>query len=221
MRAMVDAAIELFAAVGYDGASTRVVAERAGCSETLLFRYFGGKRGLLLAICNRLTERDVERLRAEDFSNLEEYLEKTLLNTLANIRRDGAAIRVIAGAIVTDDELAAEFEQRHDEAVEYLTEQLAHFQRAGTIGADVDIASVAAAMEQAGFALGLLVQVVYGKPQSELEAVVRTLAAVLSAGMRGERAAVGSPVWREAAVQAAREASDDIGRLLSLLGSVK
>src|SRR5258706_3826501 len=46
-RALVEAAITLFADEGYGGVSTRAVAERAGCSETLLFRYFRGKRGLL------------------------------------------------------------------------------------------------------------------------------------------------------------------------------
>ncbi len=221
MQALVEAAIELFAEVGYDGASTRVIAERARCSETLVFRYFGGKRGLLIAICNRMTERRIERIRAEDAPDLEEYLQRHLLNVLAHMRRDGPAIRIITGAIVTDGELAAEMEQRHDDEVAWVTEQLAHFQRAGAIGPDVDIASVATALEQAAFALGLLVQVVYGKPQEELDGVVRTLASVLSAGMRGELAAVGSPKWRQEAVQAAREASDEIERLLTLLGSVK
>ena len=220
MAAMVDAAIELFAEVGYDGASTRVVAERAGCSETLLFRYFGGKRGLLLAVCNRMTERRVERLRAEDFDDLQDFLEQHVLNVLAHMRRDAAAIRIITSAIVTDGELAAEFEQRHDEEVEYTTAQLAHFQRAGAIGPDVDIASIAAALEQAAFAVGLLVQVVYGKPQSELEGIARALAAALSAGMRGDTPAVGSAAWRKEVRKAARTANDDIGRLLALLRSV-
>jgi AcrR family transcriptional regulator len=183
-QVLVDAAIELFAEVGYDGASTRMVAERAGCSETLLFRYFGGKRGLLLAICNRMTERHVERLRAEDFADVETYLEHHVLNVLAQMRRDGPSIRVIVGAIVTDGELAAEFEQRHDEEVEFVTAQLDHFRRAGTIAPHVDLRSIAKAVEQASFALGLLLQGVYGKPQSELKAVARAMATTLGAGMR-------------------------------------
>jgi AcrR family transcriptional regulator len=44
-RLLIDAAIETFNARGYQ-ASTREIADRADVSETLLFRYFGGKAGL-------------------------------------------------------------------------------------------------------------------------------------------------------------------------------
>ena len=43
---LLEAARELFASKGYSGTSTREIAERAGVSETLMFRYFGSKVGL-------------------------------------------------------------------------------------------------------------------------------------------------------------------------------
>lgn len=218
MRAIVQAAVELFAAEGYDGVSTRTIAERAGCSETLLFRYFGGKRGLLLAICNEMTDRNVERPRAEDYDDLRTYLEEQLLGMIGHIRASAAQLRVITAAIVSDHELAAEFELRHDEAVEYMAEQLAHFQRTGAIAPDVDVVSIAAALEQMGFALGLLVQVVYGKPQAELAAIAKAMAETLTLGMRGAPGAAGDDGWREEAVRAARDASEDLERLLGVLG---
>ena len=49
-RALIEAATAVFAEHGYDAATTREVAERAGCSEGLIHRYFMGKHGLLLAI---------------------------------------------------------------------------------------------------------------------------------------------------------------------------
>jgi AcrR family transcriptional regulator len=45
-RALLTAARELFAAVGYDATTVRAVADRAGVNQALLFRYFGNKRGL-------------------------------------------------------------------------------------------------------------------------------------------------------------------------------
>ena len=45
-RLLLEAAQELFSAQGYAGTSTREIAERAGVSETLMFRYFGSKVGL-------------------------------------------------------------------------------------------------------------------------------------------------------------------------------
>lgn len=44
-RLLLESAVELFNEAGYD-ASTREIAERAGVSETLLFRNFGNKAGL-------------------------------------------------------------------------------------------------------------------------------------------------------------------------------
>lgn len=45
-RALLEAARELFAAVGYDATTVRAVADRAGVNQALLFRHFGNKEGL-------------------------------------------------------------------------------------------------------------------------------------------------------------------------------
>ena len=45
-RLLLDAASHLFTTQGFRGTSTREIAERAGVSETLMFRYFGSKVGL-------------------------------------------------------------------------------------------------------------------------------------------------------------------------------
>ena len=46
-RLLLEAAGDLFSSQGYSGTSTREIADRAGVSETLMFRYFGSKVGLL------------------------------------------------------------------------------------------------------------------------------------------------------------------------------
>src|SRR5256885_1648577 len=53
-KALCAAAVEVFARSGFDGATTREVATRAGVSEGLIQRYFGGKAGLLQAIVGNL-----------------------------------------------------------------------------------------------------------------------------------------------------------------------
>ena len=45
-RLLLEAAHELFTSQGFSGTSTREIAELAGVSETLMFRYFGSKVGL-------------------------------------------------------------------------------------------------------------------------------------------------------------------------------
>ncbi len=49
MRRILDAAIEVFAAEGYDGASTRTLAERAKVNLPAIQYYFGSKEGLYRA----------------------------------------------------------------------------------------------------------------------------------------------------------------------------
>src|ERR1700746_568927 len=49
-QALIQAATELFASRGYDTATTREIAARAGCAEGLIHRYFQGKAGLLSAL---------------------------------------------------------------------------------------------------------------------------------------------------------------------------
>lgn len=55
-RRLLDAGIELFAELGYERASTRVIARRAGVSLPALQYYFGGKEGLYRACAQYITE---------------------------------------------------------------------------------------------------------------------------------------------------------------------
>jgi TetR/AcrR family transcriptional regulator len=49
-RQIVHAAIELFARKGFDGTTTREIAQAAGVSEALIFRHFPTKHDLYRAI---------------------------------------------------------------------------------------------------------------------------------------------------------------------------
>jgi hypothetical protein len=49
-RALMLAALRLFATKGYEATTTREIASAAGCAEGLIHRYFKGKAGLLPAL---------------------------------------------------------------------------------------------------------------------------------------------------------------------------
>ena len=57
---IIDAALELMYERGYDGTTTRAIAERADVNEVTLFRHFGSKRNLLMAVIDRETDIDEE-----------------------------------------------------------------------------------------------------------------------------------------------------------------
>src|ERR1700749_233413 len=49
-KALIEAAMQLFASKGFDGTRTLEIAQKAKVNEALIARYFGGKEGLLLAV---------------------------------------------------------------------------------------------------------------------------------------------------------------------------
>ncbi len=61
-EALVDAGLELFSKLGYHAASSRALAEAAGVNQALIGYHFGGKRGLYLAVFERIGESVVARL---------------------------------------------------------------------------------------------------------------------------------------------------------------
>src|SRR3954469_16424159 len=56
-QALLAAALDLFSERGFDGASTRLIAERAGVAQPLLSYHFAGKQELWQAAVDDLFER--------------------------------------------------------------------------------------------------------------------------------------------------------------------
>ena len=54
---LLDAAIDVFAELGWGGATTAVIARRAGINEALVFRHFGSKQRLYAACLDATSER--------------------------------------------------------------------------------------------------------------------------------------------------------------------
>ena len=57
-RALLEAAREVFDAVGYDRATTREIGERAGVDPALIARYFDSKEGLFIAAISAVSAED-------------------------------------------------------------------------------------------------------------------------------------------------------------------
>ncbi|MFJ9339198.1 TetR/AcrR family transcriptional regulator [Streptomyces sp. NPDC101733] len=77
---ILDAARDLFAERGYERATVRDIAERAGSNQALLFRYFGSKQGLLTEV---LARGGLEQVRATAPEELFETALRAMLTTSA------------------------------------------------------------------------------------------------------------------------------------------
>ena len=63
---ILEAADELFGERGYDGASARDIARRAGVKKALVFYHFGSKEALFVAVLERFYEAHAEALAGAD-----------------------------------------------------------------------------------------------------------------------------------------------------------
>ena len=54
---LIEAAELVFSQVGFEGATTRLIAQKAGTNLSLINRYFDGKYGLLIALIKKKSER--------------------------------------------------------------------------------------------------------------------------------------------------------------------
>jgi TetR/AcrR family transcriptional regulator len=99
---LLDAAEELFAARGYDGASTREIGARAGIGKRMLFYYFASKRAVYRAVLERVITGMVaihEKFRNDPGPvGLAEAIEGITYFAAANIR----ALTVLVREIMDD-----------------------------------------------------------------------------------------------------------------------
>jgi AcrR family transcriptional regulator len=140
------------------------VAERAGCSEGLLHRYFGGKRGLLLAVLERRAAA-LEATYAAEFPRTEN-LEDDIRQLFAlNLRtswegREGMRVSISQAAIdrAVGLQIASLF---NDVRVRMIRERLAEHLAAGRIAPGADLDAAAHGITGAAFSMGFFGQVVF------------------------------------------------------------
>jgi AcrR family transcriptional regulator len=197
-QALLRAAVEVFAQRGYDGATTKEVAARAGVNEGLIQRYFagtnaagdavGGKAGLLQAIVGGLCGEKLaacrlappgECLKAEIAGFLRHEVEQ------ASANRD--VMRVMLSRALVDPELAAALREHYRQSrLPLLVARLRHFQQDGRLDAAVDLQTLATTLVTFGFGLGFMQQVVLAEDPKRLEAVIATLAETVVRGLAPE-----------------------------------
>jgi TetR/AcrR family transcriptional regulator, regulator of cefoperazone and chloramphenicol sensitivity len=184
--ALIDAANAVFAERGYDCATTREIAERAGCAEGLIHRYFAGKRGLLLAILNhkgtQVSKDYVDNLPDRD--SLHEEIEALLLFDVHSKNERSNFLRVCISQASIDPEIGAALRDGvRARQTEFIAEKLRRHQAAGRVRADVDIDSVAVSLGGLGFSIGFMYRVAFGHTLAEAEQIARASAAAVARGI--------------------------------------
>ncbi|MEW1655111.1 MULTISPECIES: TetR family transcriptional regulator [unclassified Streptomyces] len=170
---LLDAASELFAERGYERATVRDIASRAGVNQALLFRYFGSKKALLGEVMARGGH---EQLRTTPAERLFEVALRGMLADGGGPDAD-RSLKVCLRSIGGSDEIAEALRGLGDEYAEVL----ATLSRAGDGALRGDLAL--------SWLLGIgLMRVVVGKEplaSADPDTVVQLVGQALGALMEG------------------------------------
>jgi AcrR family transcriptional regulator len=195
-KALLEAAVAVFAERGFDGATTKEVAARAGVNEGLIQRYFaegtvGGKAGLLQAIVGNMCS---ERLTACRMAPPSDDLKTEIATVLRHESMQAGAnrdfLRVFISRALVDPALAATLKKHYkDSRMPQLVQRLKHFQADGRIDPAVDLETLAATITTFAFGLGFMQRVVLSEDPAHLDGVIDSIAEMVVKGTATERGA--------------------------------
>jgi AcrR family transcriptional regulator len=147
---ILETALRLFAAQGFDGTSTRHIAKEVGVAEGLIFHYFPTKASLLTAILqDRLEGRRAFRTRLRPLledaggEGVPEVLRVVASGWLATLKRDEEFVVVLFATAQTNPEVRAAWQGLIREGTELLTGYLASRVEAGELRKDLPLETAA------------------------------------------------------------------------------
>jgi AcrR family transcriptional regulator len=181
---LIAAAVEVFAQRGFDGATTKEVALRAGVNEGLIQRYFGGKAGLLQAIVgNMCGERLTACKAAPPSASLKAEIATVLRHEILQAHANRDFLRVFISRALVDPDLAASLKAHYkDSRMPHLVHRLEHFRNDGTLDPKVDLAQLAATITTFAFGLGFMQQVVLSEDPKVLDGMIDGIAETVVRG---------------------------------------
>jgi AcrR family transcriptional regulator len=142
---MLNRAKEVFARCGYADASTLELARASEVTEPMLYKHFGSKKGLFLAVMQQFGNSFVNLWRSQvnrrAENDLLEALAQIIMDYRAALNADPEIQKVLLQAIAqTSDADVAQCMQRHNRNVYLLVRQLLErAQTEGYIDADIDL----------------------------------------------------------------------------------
>jgi AcrR family transcriptional regulator len=183
-QALLAAAVAVFAERGFDGATTKEVAARAGVNEGLIQRYFAGKAGLLQAIVGNMCGERLTACRAAPPSDsLKAEIATVLRHEILQADANRDFLRVFISRALVDPELAASLKTHYKESrMPHLVHRLQHFQANGTLDPKVDLEQLAATITTFAFGLGFMQQVVLSEDPKVLDGMIDGIAETVVRG---------------------------------------
>jgi TetR/AcrR family transcriptional regulator, regulator of cefoperazone and chloramphenicol sensitivity len=141
-RALLEAAARLFSEKGYEGTTTREIAESADCAEALIQRYYGGKNGLLLTIVKEglLKTPTVDIAKLPFVESLVAEIEQIFRAAAENLHNRSQHIRITFSRALIDPDFK-DFKKivMRPERLAVVEQRLTRYRDEGMVDASIDL----------------------------------------------------------------------------------
>lgn len=188
-ESLIVAATKLFARRGYEATRTAEIAARAGCAEGLIHRYFGGKKGLLLALIQQRVSKEVVELTDQlpIAPTLEEEVLQLVEWEVRNMWHDQDFLRVIISRALVEPHVGKVLSQaglsRH---VPAFVQRLKHFKQRHPLS-DEEMEGLAQSIKTIGLVFGFMRPVLLQQDRRTAGKMATTIAKIMLRGVSDRR----------------------------------
>jgi len=161
-----DAALEIFSEVGFDAATTKSIAQRAGLNESLIQRYFQSKAGLIEALV-RIYAETAYTGTYPNGKNLEEEIYNYLKSRYDLDTQNPDFVRVGFHRVMSDPSFAKSLEEKYRVPGQLLA-RLKTLQKNGQVKPEIDIRHLAQIISAQSFLTGIVEYSIIGSRSTSL-----------------------------------------------------
>ncbi len=187
MQKLLDAALEVFSELGFDGATTKAVALKANVTESLIMKYFGSKRGLLLALFEDFAAKraEAEKIPYPPGKTIEEEIAHFMTRQMEMTLATKEFTRIILGHASVDETMRKELNRKVSlDWHPVLKERLKQYREKGEVPAHYDIDAIVFTLGFQSFSAMYVGHMLLEMPPEEIRHRIMTFAQAYAAGLR-------------------------------------
>jgi TetR/AcrR family transcriptional regulator, regulator of cefoperazone and chloramphenicol sensitivity len=185
-RRLVKAAVEVFSKVGYDAASTRMVANRAGVNLSLIQRYFASKLGLLLSAIDHVKSAEDDCAASyPKGKDLEEELMNFFDSRIKDMKDKKKFIKIIISRAIVDRKVG-DVMKRHvaEGGMAGLISRFEELRKEGKIRTDIELQPTCSVVSGLAFAIGFFGGIVFQMDENYIRPVLTAGSKILAQGLK-------------------------------------
>jgi TetR/AcrR family transcriptional regulator, regulator of cefoperazone and chloramphenicol sensitivity len=183
-KRLLSAALDIFAKTGYEAATTRAIAKKAGVNDSLIQRYFGGKMGLLLELSRDFKERVVEVTMASEEGTLESDLRHFFQSKIEYSRKHKKLLKILITQAIVNPEFRKEVSRFSKTDNPTVISQVSELQQKGLIHKQWDPAKLSRFINILPTTVSMLSEVICSISPDYVEEFIPMAVSILARGLK-------------------------------------